>query len=363
MAKFLFCLPRYHTNVVPWVRVLHARGHEVAIHVTQVGPTENHRAVTPLVVQQSAFSTLAVALSSEDRKPLRVSPPVWSYAQRMAREAPDVVIVRGVTRWFSRVAVLAAITQRRRLVIYDQEDVAPAAASTRLRRAAFQCLGIPHVTSRLPVGEFVPRAGSAIPLPFGAPSDPGPPIPAVPGDGPARLLMVAKYRERKGHLALLRALSAIVGQRSFTLTFCGEEAGPQDRAYCRSLAETAQELGLGARLGFRNNVQHHEMSALYQAHDLFILPSRHEPAAVSPIEAAWNGCAVLMSKDGGTRGYLPAGSDFEFDPADPGDIARAVRDALQAPDHLADLRRRCRSHIAAVAGDDVILATFERMLP
>lgn len=305
---------------------------------------------------------LAVALSSGDRKALRVSPSFLSYMALMAREAPDIVIVRGVTRWFSRVAALAAILQRRRLIIYDQEDAVPSARSTKLRRALFQWCGVPHVTSRLPVGTIVKGTGCATPLPFGAPSDASPLHPVPHGAGPPRLLMVAKYRERKGHLNLLRALSSIADRHAFSLTFCGEEADGQDQAYCRSLAEAAQQWGIGDRLRVQNNVPHHEMSTLYQAHDLFILPSRQEPAAVSPIEAAWNGCAVLMSKDSGTRGYLPPGSGFQFEAADTTDIARAVGAALQGPDHLENMRLRCRAHIADVAGDDVILRAFERMI-
>ncbi|WP_181175910.1 glycosyltransferase [Mesorhizobium sp. B2-3-4] len=279
---------------------------------------------------------------------------------------PDVVIVRGVTRWFCRIAALCAILQGRKLVIYDQEDAKPRPWSgTWMRRAVFGWLGIPHFTSRLPSNPGTAGAGNAMPLPFGSPFAPiqiaklhGRPL-----HWPPRILMVAKYRERKGHSLLLRALASLSASRPFSLTFCGEEATQSDTAFCQALGKEAQALGLADRLRFQNNMAHDGMISVYADHDILILPSRTEPAAVSPIEAAWAGCAVLMSRDSGTRHYLPAGPEFDFDPDDPQDIARAVAGLIARPEDLQLARDACFARISSVANDGAILRLFETFGP
>ena len=137
--------------------------------------------------------------------------------------------------------------------------------------------------------------------------------------------MVAKYRERKGHRILLSALAELVPRLDFTLTFCGGVDGAEDEA-CREMVKSwSATLGLSDRVSFRDNVAHRDMLSVYRDHDVFVLPSRNEPAAVSPIEAAWAGCCVLVSSDTGTRGYIPPGTDYEFDSSNPLDLARAMR--------------------------------------
>lgn len=174
--------------------------------------------------------------------------------------------------------------------------------------------------------------------------------------------MVAKYRERKGHVCLLDAMAIVARQQRFSLVFCGEEASAADKAYCDFLRGHVRRLGLDDMVAFRNNVPYDGMAGLYAEHDVFVLPSRHEPAAVSPIEAAWCGCAVLVSSDSGTRGYFPPGGDHEFDPVDPADIARAIMGVISSPESLDAHKESCRSHIARVASDPLILRQFERLL-
>jgi glycosyltransferase involved in cell wall biosynthesis len=363
VAKYLFCLPRFHTNAVPWARILVAAGHTVGVHAVTRGATESYVNVQPTLLNEGKASALIRGLlRGRGENEFYAFPSLREYWKLMEAEDPDVVIIRGLTRYFSRTAFLIAVLQRRRIVIYDQEDPVPASWSTWMRRAVLRAFGVPHVTSRLTVGRVVRSLGSASSLPFGPPSEIVAEVGVRSDRQHPRLLMVAKYRARKGHGALLQALSAIAADHVFTLTFCGEEVTSEDRAFCQSLAAQAESLELSSRISFCNNVPHAKMSELYRQHDVFVLPSVAEPAAVSPIEAAWNGCAVLISRGSGTRGYVPPGSEFEFEPKDPSDIARAIRSALRSPDHLQELRSRCLAHISNTAAENNIIQVFAKMI-
>ncbi|MGX5673555.1 glycosyltransferase family 4 protein [Thermomonas fusca] len=352
MAKYLFYLPRFHTNVVPWVRLLRQAGHQPAVHVSYEGPTEDRNSLVPVAVAPSSFFK-----RNEKSPPIDRVPSFRAVWRGMANERPDVVIVRGISRALSRVALICALFQRRRIVIYDQEDVVPERFSTWLRRAVFRSLGIPHITTRLPIGPLKRTFGEAIPVPF---ANPWVSVSGFRDEyAGVAILMVAKYRRRKGHSALIAALARLKDEFDFRVTLCGEEASPEDVAFCGEICRQSEVLGISDRVVIRNNVPHKDMRHLYVAHDIFILPSLNEPAAVSPIEAAWSGCAVLVSSDTGTRGYVPPGRAFDFDARDPIDVARCLAGAMDSPDSLRRMKDACLNHIRSVADDPLIIDKFE----
>lgn len=336
----------------------------MVIHVSSVGATESHDLIVPKRFIPSRLSRWLMRKSpSKVASEMRAFPGFLTYWSDMKREAPDVVVVRGVTRWFSRVAAVCAVLQRRKLVVYDQEDIVPAGVTTRIRRSLLHAVGVPHFSSRLPLLETPKRASHAIPIPFACPIDDAADGAApISMNWPPRILMVAKYRERKGHKNLLRALADVAVKRQFFVTFCGEETSDEDLNYCNLLMELAISLGIGDRLRFMNNVPYTEMRAVYRSHDLFVLPSVNEPAAVAPIEAAWNNCCVLISRGSGTRGYIPPDPAFEFNARDVADIARAIDSVIRNPRLLAQMRDQCWHHISKVASNEAILSRFEEFL-
>ncbi|MBB6424397.1 glycosyltransferase family 4 protein [Sphingopyxis sp. JAI128] len=366
MASYLFCLPRYHTNAVPWMRILTAAGHKPSVDVMALGPTENYELIQPVRHDSGRLSRFMGAIGIGKKRELQSFPGVRAYWRHMQTIDPDVVIVRGITRWFCRLAALFAVLQGRRLVIYDQEDVAPAKWSgTWLRRALLKRLGIPHFTSRVDLTrEGEANAGRAVSLPFGSPlgEEETRAFATRPLAWPPRLLMVAKYRDRKGHALLLAALGKTAAKTPFTISFCGEEASDADTRFRNALENQAADLGISERVSFLKNIPHSQMADVYSGHDLFILPSRNEPAAVSPVEAAWAGCAVLISRDSGTRGYLPPGDEYHFDPESSDDMARAIRAILSGPEQLAHARAQCRAHLEDIGSSETILKKFESFI-
>ena len=370
MASFLICLPRYHTNAVPWVRVLRGAGHSVAIHVQRFGATEDHSLAVPVKVPGARWAhRLGQIMPRREDADFYAAPPFVRYWRMLKRENPDVVIVRGVSRWFCRMAAVIALLQRRQLVIYDQEEPLPEPWSgTWLRRAGFRLIGVPHFTARLPRQPAEGGAGLARSIPFGAMEESAA-MERAARDlirrplGRPRILMVAKYRRRKGHLEFIAALRELAEGADFTVTFCGEQSGAMDDDFVEKLEMKLEESGLADRASFRNNLARGEMQQLYREHDIFVLPSKDEPAAVSPIEAVWNGCAALMDEHSGTRHYLPAGGEFSFSSADPSDIARALRPLVLDPAALQRAREACLDHIVQVASDSIVLDRLTEFLP
>jgi len=250
-------------------------------------------------------------------------------------------------------------------VVYDQDD--PQAAfpgATWLRRSLCGFLGLGRITARAaPTQPGGPSAAQT--LPFAAPRcsetmarEARHRIAQDAGIG--RILMVGKYRARKGHAALIDALAQLAARRHFTLTFCAEEISAADRLRRAALEARARAAGLGERVHFVANADFAQMARLYATHAIFVLPSRDEPAAVSPIEAVWHGAMALMDCNSGTRHYLPPGDGFAFDARYPRDIARALNPLLAQPEALRAGRSACLDHLQALGSDAAVRAVLER---
>ena len=112
-----------------------------------------------------------------------------------------------------------------------------------------------------------------------------------------------------------------------------------------SLRIFAQGLGIESRnLLLTGFVSDRDLAALYRACELFVFPSLYEGAGLPILEAMTCGAPVAAS---GTSAMPELLGDLEatFDPADPADIARCIREVLETPGRLAALRERSRRRV------------------
>lgn len=363
MADFLFCVPRYHTNMQPWVRVLQDSGYTVSIHATLQAPTEDHRRVKPQIIPPGWLSRqlLKFAPGSAANK-RRSFPSVISYWRILKDENPRVIVVRNITRSFSIVAAVCAVLQRRKVVIYDQESACPPKwTSTWLRRSISKSVKIDQFTARLASPKDIQCAGSTQFIPFGCPfREFKDSFPAQkPHNEIPKILMVAKYRERKGHHTLLEALAKLPPELEYSLTFCGEETSHADKIFREELEASATNLGIRKNISFLANVSPPKMQAVYLDHDIFILPSAREPAAVSPVEAAYCGLVVIVSKDSGTRGYILDKEISEVESLSPQCIYERLTLILQTKDTLRSLQEQTYRYTQSITNDQRVLRSFE----
>ncbi len=107
-----------------------------------------------------------------------------------------------------------------------------------------------------------------------------------------------------------------------------------------SLRIFAQGLGIESRnLLLTGFVSDRDLAALYRACELFVFPSLYEGAGLPILEAMTCGAPVAASATSAMPELL-GDLDATFDPADPVDIARVIREALETPGRLDALRER-----------------------
>jgi glycosyltransferase involved in cell wall biosynthesis len=131
--------------------------------------------------------------------------------------------------------------------------------------------------------------------------------------------------------------------------------------YHRRVSLRAFALGLGIEsrnLLLTGFVPDRELAALYRACELFIFPSLYEGAGLPILEAMSCGAPVAASGVSAMPELLGEPS-ATFDPTDPADIARCIREVLASPSLLENLRRSAREQAALHTWERVASRTVE----
>lgn len=338
MARLLFALPRFHTNMWFAVRRMQADGHAVKLLVNNASKGEDHSLLAPNVLGKY---------------------PGYPEVEEIVRGfAPDLVIPRNA--WaVSRHAARAARNLRIPMLLYNQLPYTR--PTTLLRRIVLRA-------KRLPAHRVTPVYGlsrEAAPDPF-ARYLPWPvaALPVPPGthrvaDGPLRVLLVGKLGSaRKNQIALVDALEAAGLERQVHLTLAGA-ASRQNEAHLdkvRGLSSKAW-VTLAGQLPFQ------EMAGLYASHDVCILPSFAEPLGTSPIEAMAYGTVPMISTQCGSAGYITHDVDgLLFDPTDLAAAATTLKRLAQDRGALSRLREGALATQARDLSEDRFSANLTALL-
>lgn len=159
-------------------------------------------------------------------------------------------------------------------------------------------------------------------------------------DASAVVACAARIEPYKNQLALVRAMELVPDA---VLLLVGPEG---DRSYARRVrAEGDRRPGRVAILGRRSPA---EVRDLLAHTDVHVLASFRETPGLASLEAAATGCEVVVGTNGPPEEYFGDGAHYA-DPADPVEIAAAVRGALEERRHPA-LRARVEAFGWSVAG-------------
>jgi len=138
--------------------------------------------------------------------------------------------------------------------------------------------------------------------------------------------------------AFIRLVQAhpVVAARA-RLAIVGE--GPARRA-CQALLDEAGLAHLAWLPGER-----HDIDAVMQAFDVFVLPSRNEGISNTILEALASGLPVVATAVGGNVELVEHGVNGTLvAPGDPQGMAQALLDYLETPERIAEQGRRARLH-------------------
>jgi glycosyltransferase involved in cell wall biosynthesis len=121
----------------------------------------------------------------------------------------------------------------------------------------------------------------------------------------------------------------------------------------------ARRLGIESRnLLLTGFVSDRDLAALYRSCELFVFPSLYEGAGL-PILEAMTCDAPVASSNASAMPELLGDLDATFDPTDPADIARCIREVFETPGKLEALRERSRKRVALYTWERVARRTLD----
>lgn len=348
----LFVQRRYHPNQYPIVEALQERKHTVRFLSLKRGYSEDYSTLRPDFLAYSRFFLLLYFLcrpifGDDIRYRYGVPRPLWYY--RYLREVnPDVIIVK---KYFAItfVTILYAKVLNVDLVFYDQAPVYGDESDYRKRKlatAVYYVFHREHLVRYSPVlGN--PNEDEAIPrsyyIPFVAPTPLSPPDREYFNGGCINVMMVGKlHQERKNHLLLLRVVDKLREEFEFTVTLVGALRDRRDPHF-QTIRSFIDDRGMETNVDIRENITYRAVREAYTNHDVFVLPSEDEPAAVSHLEAMSEGLAIVCSETNGTSCYVADGKNgFLFDCQSPTDLEAKLETLCESRDRIRQFGQHSR---------------------
>ena len=189
-----------------------------------------------------------------------------------------------------------------------------------------------------------PRA-TLVPAPVPVP-DPPPPRPAADAGRPFTICGVGRHSREKDWPTVLDALPAVIAAADRPVRFVHAGGGELSGEFAAAVADR----GLAAVVDARGPVPHADLADLFDAADLFVLPSRFEGLGLAPLEAMARGVPVVTADYPAAADYVvgrPGGETGHTFPAgNAGALAGRILWHLRNPAESAAVGRRGRALVA-----------------
>jgi glycosyltransferase involved in cell wall biosynthesis len=314
-VKIIFLAPRYHTNQVGIVNSLLEERHAVIFHVVTIGQTEDHSSLQPRVIPESWFSyKIRLIFGDGGVNKLRYFPNPFYYFKILLSENADIIIIRLHNTYFVLIASIVARILGIKIIFYDQvqkSDFYRFFVSKRnfIRRLAFKIIMktfnakfYSPLFFDLHSPPFLLKECYYLPFVLNT-SKPS----KLFMQDEVRIVMVAKFQERKNHLLLIDALKHFQNKYSFKLTLVGEASTNRHLEQYEKVLKRIRCYGMENQVKIYLNISYSKMDNIYSDNDLFILPSNNEPASISVLEAMSFGLPVICSDSCGTSIFIKDG--------------------------------------------------------
>ncbi len=306
--RLVYTAPRYHTNQHFIAKVLQNAGHRVSFLVLRQGSSETYDALTPIVLGCSltveTLRRLAEKCPGVNLGDFCRLPPPLKFWRTMRTLHPSAVVVRDPFSAYGLQSVLTTKLISARLVLYIQ--VSKQRQLQWWKCALLSCVHrITGAEWLTPVFDSSDQPGlAASPLhyiPFVIPSQTAPEDKQWFAGGGVNMLAIGKYEPRKNHLLFLETLRWLSHRYPVRATIVDECSTQAHQRELEAVKRHCARLGLENRLTFQYNFSFLEVQQRYAGHDVFVLASRDEWAAVSPLEAMAPSLPVVCSDSNGTQ--------------------------------------------------------------
>lgn len=339
--RILFVCPRFHTNMIGWIKTLKSNNHSVFIDVINKGNLENYEDLKPYQIEISNFSQLLIKyFGGGGIGNVRAFPSFIKYFLRIRKLKPDHIIVRDINRWFSIIACIISLILNIKLTIYSQTILFKRYSLKRILITKFilfifKCNWITPIKGNRLDFNYKPKGMYFIPFAIFIDKN------RSSQNKTLRFITIGKFEKRKNFILLLKALLLIKEKLPlFKLEIIGEVSKKRHFEYYNEVKKYILINKLDNIVNINMNIPYNEMHNFYSKSDINILPATNEPASVSILEGMGYGLPAICSSNCGTRFYIEDKINGKvFKDNDFNDLSRKILEIISS-NKLDDLKSK-----------------------
>ena len=292
--NILFIAPRLHTNINYSLKALKSKGHNISYIAQQRGLIEDYSEVKPHIINRKDF----------------IIKNIFIIFRLISSFKPEYAIVRFPGNLLTYLTVIIAKIFNSKIILYQQiqsKSLVRILNSNNKLIAKIKyklfltmlnaCIVTPlnnHNNKELKLHKNVYF------LPF-----------TVNVENRSyilkkkkRILSIGKFQYRKNHLNSLKAINQIKKLGNFHFTIIGEISSAEHWNNFIEIHSYIENNDLSDKVSIFANIEHLKIANFYRENDIFLLISKNEPAAISPLEAIGYGLINICSKECGTITYI-----------------------------------------------------------
>ena len=302
--RFLFVASRYHINQRYAAKGLVDAGHKVTFLTSM-------RSVQDVYDEHHPTMHLVAGKTPGRDFVSEGLPSLIGLWRQMKDLDPDVVVVRNPTYFRRALQVAVARLIGSSVVLYDQAPMhRPAGLRGVVNQFVSWLASAKWITPVLGQPELHPPAFGAMRyVPFAMEPQTAPNQRQWFLNGSINVLSIGRFEARKNHRLFLRVVASLSERYPIRATVIGECVTTEHERELSEIKQASQDLGIIDRVRFDTNIPYSDVQREYAKHDLFVLPSRDETAAVSPLEAMSHSLPVICSDSNGTQCYIRPGKN------------------------------------------------------
>ena len=301
--KILFILPRYHTNYIQVFETLSKKKYKIKLCVYNFGLIENHHFIKPKYIDPSIFTKLLNFFFNFKLNKYYL-PNISQFNKMILEFSPDIVIMRPYSKLFSFFVIILSFFRKFQLILYHQTD------EKKLEKINFSLkfLKFFFIGKILGIKSYSPllkRSNNLFFknlyfLPFVSKIK----FSKKKVSEKHKFLMIGKFLKKKNHEMFVKAIEFLSKGYNIEATIIGEVSTHEQRSEFLRIKKIITKLKLEKKITLIKNLDNNLIHKYYIRNDYFVLPTNHDPAPYSVLEALSHGCMVLCSSTCGTKNYI-----------------------------------------------------------
>ncbi len=360
--KILFILPRYHTNYIEVFKSLLIKRYKIKLCIYNYGLIEDHKLLKPEYIKSSLFTNF-LNLFYKSKLNKFYFPNIFHFNKMISQFNPEIVIIRPYSKLFTFLIMIFRIFKKYKLIFYHQTN------SKNLKKfnLSFKFFKFFLINKIFKIRSYSPLFRKSDKfffkrlffLPF---------VTSIKftkkrTNKKYRFLMIGKFLKKKNHEMFLNGIKFLNENFDVEGTIVGEVNTLEQKKEFKRIKRLTIDFQLEKKVNIIKNVKYKKIKNFFKKNDFFVLPTNHDPAPFSILEAMSYGCLVLCSSSCGTKSYIDKNiNGFVFKNNDQASLNKFMLKMIKNREKFRNNSKKNSLYIDKLLGRKNFYSSFQKLI-